>query len=84
MGGVSAHESPLTFDPEVLRHEPGYVYAAVSRLRVVAVLQVKRRHAVQPSLPQLRGGAVGLGQSVVKVNQLLLVNLMNLINSKQD
>ena len=43
---------------------------------------MKRRHAVQPSLPQLRGGAVGLGQSVVKVNQLLLVNLMNLIANR--
>lgn len=53
--------------------------AAVSGLRVVAVFDVERGHAVQPRLTQLRGRAVRVGQSVVEVNQLLVVYLVNLL-----
>ena len=57
---------------------------AVSCLRVVAVFEVERGHAVQPCLSELRGGAVRLGQSVVEVHQLLVVDLMNLYITKKE
>ena len=58
--------------------------AAVSSLRVVAVFEVERGHAVQPGLTQLRGRAVRVGQSVVEVNQLLVVYLVNLLTKRDD
>ena len=45
-------------------------------LRVVAVLEVERGHAVQPRLSQFRRVAVALGQAVVQVHQLLRVILV--------
>ena len=53
--------------------------AALGSLRVVAVLEVKSSHTVQPRLPQLWGVAVGLGQAVVEVHHLLWVILVNLL-----
>ena len=47
-------------------------------LRVVAVLEVQCSHTVQPGLPQLWRVAVGLGQAVVEIHQLLWVILVGL------
>jgi len=69
---------PLTLHLEVLRHEPCDVDAALGGLRVVAVLQVERSHAVQPGLPQLRRVAVGLCQAVMEVYHFLWIILVNL------
>ena len=54
------------------------MYAAVSGLRIVAVLEVQGGHAVQPCLPQLREVGIGLGQTVMEVYQLLRVVLVHL------
>lgn len=68
----------LTLDLEVLCHQTSDVDAALSCLRVVSILEVQGSHAVQPSLSQLRRVAVGLGQAVVQVYQLLMVALVDL------
>ena len=47
-------------------------------LRVVAVLEVQCSHTVQPGLPQLWRVAVGLGQAVVEIHQLLCVIVVGL------
>ena len=49
-------------------------------LRVVAhaVLEVQCSHTVQPGLPQLWRVAVGLGQAVVEIHQLLWVIVVGL------
>lgn len=68
----------FTLYSEVLCYESCNVYATVSCLRVVAVLEVERGHAVQPGLSQLGRGAVRIGQRVMKINQLLMIYLVNL------
>lgn len=73
----------LTLNLEVLRHQSSNVYAALCSLRVVTVLEVESGHAVQPSLPQLRGVAIRLGKTVVQVNQLLVITLVDLRDKYQ-
>ncbi len=52
---------------------------ALGSFRVVAILEVKCCHAIQPGLTELGRVLIGLGQTVVQVDKLLMVILVNLI-----
>lgn len=67
-----------TFHLEVLCHHASNVHTALSSLRVVPVLEVEGSYAVQPGLSQFRGVPVRVSKTVMKIDQLLRVILVDL------
>lgn len=78
------YSAPLTLYHEVLCHQACYVDTALGSLRVVSILEMQGSHTVQPGPSQLRRVAIRLGKTVVKVNQLLVVTLMDLKGERRQ